>query len=280
MALLNLYTFGFSFVEKTRRTQQVNLLVKTNPTLLSRSFPTRLASDHPAPRAPAFFSSELLPVEVGELGEAGGLELARGPKQLDEELVEDENEKEDGEGTEEEAGKEKEENKMVGRAPRLLVIDDLGVEGSSDDEELDHILEDLLKEEESSGVTTEEHAETSSELDKENSLMDEGLPPKKPMSSEDESEEKEKTKEAEKDDSAATSRKTTPSTERTKDKDFAEEDGEDEAEVIPLEGIKTILVVTKNTSKSDAGEKEPSERISEAELNSDIVLVDNEMEVK
>ena len=135
------------------------------------------------------------------------------------------------------------------------------VEGSGDDEELDPILEDLLKEEESSGVTTEEPAETSSE---------------------DESEEKEKTKEAEKDDSAATSRKTTPSTKRTKDKDFAEEedDGEDEAEVIPLEGIKTILVVTKNTSKSDAGEKEPSERISEAELNSDIVLVNNEMEVK
>merc|ERR1712066_167628 len=177
----------------------------------------RLASDHPAPRAPAFFSSELLPVEVGELGEAGGLELARGPKQLDEELVEDENEKQYGEGTEEE------ESKMVGRAPRLLVIDDLGVEGSGDDEELDHILEDLLKEEESSGVTTEEPAETSSELDKESSLMDGGLPPKKPMSSEDESEEKEKTKEAEKDDSAATSRKTTPSTERTKDKDFAEE---------------------------------------------------------
>ena len=215
-----------------------------------------------------------MPVEVGELGEAGGLELARGPKQLDEE---DENEKEDGEGTEEEVGNEKGESKMVGRAPRLLVIDDLGVEGSGDDEELDHILEDLLKEEESSGVTTEEHAETSSELDKENSLMDEGLPSKKPMSSEDESEEKEKTKEAEKDDSAATSRKTTPSTKRTKDKDFAEEDGEDEAEVIPLEGIKTILVVTKNTSKSDAGDKE---KISEAKLNSDIVLVDNEMEVK
>ena len=226
-----------------------------------------------------------MPVEVGELGEAGGLELARGPKQLDEELVEDENEKEDGEGTEEEAGNEKEESKMVGRAPRLLVIDDLGVEGSGDDEELDHILEDLLKEEESSGVTTEEPAETSSELDKESSLMDEGLPPKKPMSSEDESEEKEKMKESEKDDSAATSRNTTPSTKRTKEGDFAEEeedgeDGEDEAEVIPLEGIKTILVVTKNTSKSDAGEKEPSERISEAELNSDIVLVDNEMEVK
>ena len=218
-----------------------------------------------------------MPVEVGELGEAGGLELARGPKQLDEKLVEDENEKEDGEGTEEEAGNEKEESKMVGRAPRLLVIDDLGVEGSGDDEVLDHILEDLLKEEESSGVTTEEPAETSSELDKENSLMDEGLPPKKPMSSEDESEEKEKTKEAEKDDSAATSRKTTPSTKRTKDKDFAEEDGEDEAEVIPLEGIKTILVVTKNTSKSGAGDKE---KISEAKLNSDIVLVDNEMEVK
>merc|ERR1712223_2018315 len=105
-----------------------------------------------------------------------------------------------------------------------------------------------------------------------------GLPPKKPMSSEDESEEKENSK-ADKDDSAATSRKTTPSTKRTKDKDFAEEE-EDDAEVIPLEGIKTILVVTKNTSKSDAGEKEPSERISEAELNSDIVLVDNEMEVK
>ena len=216
---------------------------------------------------------------MGELGEAGGLELARGPKQLDEELVEDENEKEDGEGTEEEVGNEKEDSKMVGRAPRLLVIDDLGVEGSGDDEELDHILEDLLKEEESSGVTTEELAETSSELDKESILMDEGLPPKKPMSSEDESEEKEKTKEAEKDDSAATSRKTTPSTKRTKDKDFAEEedDGQDEAEVIPLEGIKTILVVTKNTSKSDAGDKE---KISEAELNSDIVLVDNEMEVK
>ena len=219
---------------------------------------------------------------MGELGEAGGLELARGPKQLDEELVEDENEKEDGEGTEEEVGNEKGESKMVGRAPRLLVIDDLGVEGSGDDEELDPILEDLLKEEESSGVTTEEPAETSSELGRESSLMDEGLPPKKPMSSEDESENKEKTKEADKDDSAATSRKTTPSTKRTKDKDFAEEedDGEDEAEVIPLEGIKTILVVTKNTSKSDAGEKEPSERISEAELNSDIVLVNNEMEVK
>ena len=71
---------------------------------------------------------------MGELGEAGGLELARGPKQLDEELVEDENEKEDGEGTEEEVGNEKEDSKMVGRAPRLLVIDDLGVEGSGDDE--------------------------------------------------------------------------------------------------------------------------------------------------
>ena len=245
--------------------------------MLSRSFSTRLSPDHPAPRAPAFFSSELLPVEVRELGEAGGLELARGPKQL--ELVEDENEKEDGEGTEEEVGNEKEESKMVGRAPRLLVIDDLGVEGSGDDEELNHILEDLLKEEESSGVTTEEPAETSSEIDKENSLVDEGLSPKKPMSSEDESKNKEKTKEADKDDSAATSRKTTPSTKRTKDKDFAEEeeDGEDDAEVIPLEGIKTILVVTKNTSKSDAGEKE---KISEAELKSDIVLVNNEMEVK
>lgn len=246
--------------------------------MLSRSFSTRLAPDHPAPRAPAFFSSELLPVEVGELGEAGCLELARGPKQLDEELVEDENEKDDSEGTEEEVGNEKEESKMVGRAPRLLVIDDLGVEGSGDDEELNHILEDLLKEEESSGVTTEEPAETSSEIDKENSLVDEGLSPKKPMSSEDESEEKENSK-ADKDDSAATSRKTTPSTKRTKDKDFAEEeeDGEDDAEVIPLEGIKTILVVTKNTSKSDAGEKE---KISEAELKSDIVLVNNEMEVK
>ena len=244
--------------------------------MLSRSFSTRLSPDHPAPRAPAFFSSELLPVEVRELGEAGGLELARGPKQL--ELVEDENEKEDGEGTEEEVGNEKEESKMVGRAPRLLVIDDLGVEGSGDDEELNHILEDLLKEEESSGVTTEEPAETSSEIDKENSLVDEGLSPKKPMSSEDESEEKENSK-ADKDDSAATSRKTTPSTKITKGKDFAEEeeDGEDEAEVIPIEGIKTILVVTKNTSKSDAGEKE---KISEAELKSDIVLVNNEMEVK
>ena len=246
--------------------------------MLSRSFSTRLSPNHPAPRAPAFFSSELLPVEVRELGEAGGLELARGPKQLDEELVEDENEKDDSEGTEEEVGNEKEESKMVGRAPRLLVIDDLGVEGSGDDEELNHILEDLLKEEESSGVTTEEPAETSSEIDKENSLVDEGLSPKKPMSSEDESEEKENSK-ADKDDSAATSRKTTPSTKRTKDKDFAEEeeDGEDDAEVIPLEGIKTILVVTKNTSKSDAGEKE---KISEAELKSDIVLVNNEMEVK
>merc|ERR1712066_779232 len=115
------------------------------------------------------------------------------------------NEKEDGEGTEEEVGNEKEESKMVGRAPRLPVIDDLGVEGSGDDEELNHILEDLLKEEESSGVTTEEPAETSSEIDKENSLVDEGLSPKKPMSSEDESENKEKTKEADKDDSAATS---------------------------------------------------------------------------
>ena len=244
--------------------------------MLSRSFSTRLSPDHPAPRAPAFFSSELLPVEVRELGEAGGLELARGPKQL--ELVEDENEKEDGEGTEEEVGNEKEESKMVGRAPRLLVIDDLGVEGSGDDEELNHILEDLLKEEESSGVTTEEPAVTSSEFDNENSSVDEGLPTKGPMSSEDESEEKEKPKEADKDGLAATSRKTTPSTKRTKDKDFADE--EEDGEVIPLEGIKTILVVTKNTSKSDAGEKEPSERISEAELNSDIVLVDNEMEVK
>ena len=147
--------------------------------MLSRSFSTRLSPDHPAPRAPAFFSSELLPVEVRELGEAGGLELARGPKQL--ELVEDENEKEDGEGTEEEVGNEKEESKMVGRAPRLLVIDDLGVEGSGDDEELNHILEDLLKEEESSGVTTEEPAETSSEIDKENSLVDEGLSPKRAL---------------------------------------------------------------------------------------------------
>merc|ERR1712139_349801 len=88
----------------------------------------------------------------------------------------------------------KEESKMVGRAPRLLVIDDLGVEGIGDDEELDHILEDLLKEEESSGVTTEGPAETSSELDKENDSTDEGLPPKKPMSSEDESKKKRKKK--------------------------------------------------------------------------------------
>merc|ERR1711936_293300 len=240
----------------------------------------RLSPDRPAARAPAFFSSELLPVRVGELV-PGSLEVARGPKQLNIEEAEESESDEDKvaskadvvKGGVNEGEKKKEEGtEKLGRTPRLLVIgdveeegsndgDDFEEEGSSDDEELDDILEDFLKAtqeeipfEELKNETSEEFSDlspekNSTEIESEEEIPEEN-PSKEPLSPPN-NEIGEKDTEELKDSAKSIDIK-------------IDNDSNEEEKSTSLKGIKTILFVTTNPDKNDA---KLTEKIFEAKVD-------------
>lgn len=240
----------------------------------------------------------------------GSPEADRGPKQLEEVEEGDDLDSESGKDDieaksgeikdgEDETEKKEEASEKLGRTPRLLVIEDLEEEGSTDDQELDDlvlVIEDL--EDEGSGddeelddileeilteVTEEEsstesgqvlQSETSSEPSLENDPIEEapldiGDPPKEIVSPKTEiGEEGEKTLLDSKDSESVNS----VDVEGTENK-MEEED------IAPLKGIKTILVVTTNPDKSDP-DVELSEKIPETKVNSKEILIDTEKNVK
>merc|ERR1711936_490245 len=247
----------------------------------------RLSPDRPAARAPAFFSSELLPVRVGELV-PGSPEVARGPKQLNIEEAEESESDEDevaskadvvNGGVNEGEKKKEEGTEKLGRTPRLLVIgdveeegsnegeelddiltiEDFEEEGSSDGEELDDILEDFLKAskeeipfEELKNEASEEfsdlsHKIISAEKESEEEIPEEN-PSKEPLSpSNNEIGEK--------------------NTEELKDSAMdikIDNDSNEEEKSTSLKGIKTILFVTTNPDKNDA---KLTEKIFEAKVD-------------
>merc|ERR1711936_207219 len=249
----------------------------------------RLAPDRPAARAPAFFSSELLPVRVGELV-PGSLEVARGPKQLNIEEAEESESDEDEvaskadvvKGGVNEGEKKKEEGtEKLGRTPRLLVIgdveeegsndgDDFEEEGSSDDEELDDILEDFLKAtqeeipfEELKNETSEEFSDlspekNSTEIESEEEIPEEN-PSKEPLSPPN-NEIGEKDTEELKDSAKSIDIK-------------LDNDSNEEEKSTSLKGIKTILFVTTNPDKNDA---KLTEKIFEAKVDAKEFLENKE----
>ena len=259
--------------------------------ILIRDLVRRLAPDRPASRAPAFFSSELLPVKVEDLV-AGSPEEDRGPKQLEEVEEGDDADSESGKD-DIEAEKEKKEggSEKLGRTPRLLVIEDLEEDGSADDQELDalvlvsedledegsgddeelgDILEEILTEVTEEEISTDEvlQSEPSSELSPENDPLEEaheeiGDSPKEIVSPKTElGEEGEKTLSDSKDSESDSS----VDVEGTKNNNSQED-------ITPLQGIKTILVVTTNPDKSNP------EKIPEA-VNSKEILNATEKNVK
>merc|ERR1711990_148984 len=273
-------------------------LVSVHPLAAAHFY--RLAPDHPAPRAPAFFSSELLPVKVEDLV-PGSLEVARGPKQLEEiEEIDSEDDIEDDskDGKDEAEKKEKEEGtEMVGRTPRLLVIEDLEEDGSAaddqelddivlaiddleeegsdaDDEELDDILEDLVtaKEEENSTDDVFKSEPSSSEFSPENDSTEEAASEeiealaKEIVSSKKEVEEINREEEegektfSDSKDSESVAGVNSIDVERGQNNADSNEEKEN---ITPLKGIKTILVVTTNQDKNDPAVELP-EKIAEA----------------
>ena len=258
----------------------------------------RLAPDRPASRAPAFFSSELLPVKVEDLV-AGSPEEDRGPKQLEEVGEGDDADNSESGKDDIEAEKEKKEegSEKLGRTPRLLVIEDLEEDGSADDQELDalvlvsedledegsgedeelgDILEEILTEVTEEEISTDEvvQSEPSSELSPENDPQEEvpegtGDSPKEIVSPKTELEEEgEKTLPDSKDSESVNS----VDVEET-EKNNSQED------IAPLKGIKTILVVTTNPDKSDSDEELP-EKIPQTKVNSKEILIEAEKNVK
>ena len=251
----------------------------------------RLAPDRPALRAPAFFSSELLPVNVEDLV-PGSPDEARGPKQLegddsDIESGKDDIEAKSGENKNGEDGAEKKEK--LGRTPRLLVIEDLkeegsaddeelddlvlviedlGDEGSGDDEELDDILEEILTEVKEEESSTDEVLKSEPSSDSIEEAAEEiGDPLKEVVSTKTElGEEGEKTSSDSKDSESVNSVEV-EGTEKNKSKE--------EDDITPLKGINTILVVTTNSDKNDADVELP-EKMSEAKVNSKENLLDAE----
>merc|ERR1711936_891703 len=249
----------------------------------------RLSPDRPAARAPAFFSSELLPVRVGELV-PGSLEVARGPKQLNIEEAEESESDEDKvaskadvvKGGVNEGEKKKEEGtEKLGRTPRLLVIkdieeegsnegEDFEEEGSSDDEELDDILEDFLKAaqeeiplEELKNETSEEFSDlspvkNSTEIESEEEIPEEN-PSKEPLSPPN-NEIGEKDTEELKDSAKSIDIK-------------LDNDSNEEEKSTSLKGIKTILFVTTNPDKNDA---KLTEKIFEAKVDAKEFLENKE----
>merc|ERR1711936_49647 len=234
----------------------------------------RLAPDRPAARAPAFFSSELLPVRVGELA-PGSPEVARGPKQLNIEEAEESESDEDEVaskadvvkgGVNEGEQKEEEGTEKLGRTPRLLVIGDVEEEGS-DGEELDDILEDFLKaskeeipfeelKNEASELFSDlSHKNISAEKESEEEIPEEN-PSKEPLS---------------------------PSNNEIGEKDTEElkdsanikldNDSNEEEKSTSLKGIKTILFVTTNPDKNDA---KLTEKIFEAKVDAKEFLENKE----
>merc|ERR1711936_115196 len=249
----------------------------------------RLAPDRPAARAPAFFSSELLPVRVGELV-PGSPEVARGPKQLNIEEAEESESDEDEvaskadvvKGGVNEGDKKKEEGtEKLGRTPRLLVIkdieeegnnegEDFEEEGSSDDEELDDILEDFLKAtqeeipfEELKNETSEEFSDlppenNSTEIESEEEIPEEN-PSKEPLSPPNNEIGEKDTEELKG---------------STKSIDIKLDNDSKEAEKsTSLKGIKTILFVTTNPDKNDA---KLTEKIFEAKVDAKEFLENKE----
>jgi len=194
---------------------------------------------------------------------AGSLEVARGPKQLEGfEEEDDSDSKKSFEGKEgdieNEAGKEEGEGTgMLGRTPRLLVIEDLEKEeGSGDDLMLDDILVIEDFEEESSGdnqepdiilddlLTTSEEEASSKVLKNESSGID--------------------------------------SIENESDEGVSQGDvpvSKEEEDVTPLKGIKTILVVTTNPDKIGRPDVKLPENSPEEKVNSEEFLVEEDKDL-
>jgi len=195
---------------------------------------------------------------------AGSLDVARGPKQLDETESDSEDIFEGKEGdskdSENEAEKEEEQGTgQLGRTPRLLVIADLEKEeGSGDDLMLDDILAIEDFEEKSSGndqepdiilddlLTTSEEEVSSKVLKNESSGID--------------------------------------SIEKESDDEVSQGDAEkivseEEEDVTPLKGIKTILVVTTNPDQNGRLDVKLPENSPEEKVNSKEFIIEEEKDL-
>ena len=221
--------------------------------------------------------------------------MARGPKQLEEIEKGDESDIEVDRKDGEDEAEKKEEGEgidMLGRTPRLLVIEDLEEDGSGDDEELDdivlviddleeegsvpddkeldNILEDLVtatEEENSTGEVSK------SEFSPENNPTEgaaekKGEPAKEIMSPKNEL--GDISGQAGEEENTFSDSESVASSVNSVDVERAESNGsqEEKENIAPLKGIKTILVVTTNPDKNDPAVELPEKEIADAEANS------------
>jgi len=209
---------------------------------------------------------------------AGSLDVARGPKQLEEIEEGDDYDSEDSfeakEGDSENESEKKEKGtEKLGRMPRLLVIEDLEGEGSADDTELDDIIVIEDFEEKSSGDDQELDIvlEDSIKEETEDEVL-KGDSPKEIISPKTEQEEKEKTSPVK--DSKDFASSTTESVDvNSIDIGSAENNvSRDEEDITPLKGIKTILVVTTNPDENCRPDMELPAKSPEEKVNSEEFL--------
>lgn len=241
---------------------------------------------------------------------AGSLEVARGPKQLEEiEEGDDydnfEAKEGDSKDSENEAEKEKEEEgtEKLGRMPRLLVIEDIEEEGSADDpqledilviedfvekssgddQELDDILEDLLttSEEEISPEALKNEPSGNNSIEEETvDEVSQGDSPKEIVSPKTEQEEEEKTSPV-KDSKDSASTPTESAGLNSVDVGSAENNvSREEEDITPLKGIKTILVVTTNPDENGRPDMELPAKSPEEKVNSEEFLGEEDKNVK
>jgi len=216
---------------------------------------------------------------------AGSLDVARGPKQLEEIEEGDDSDSEDSfeakEGdskdSENESEKKEEGTEKLDRMPRLLVIEDLEGEGSADDTELDDIIVIEDFEEKSSGddqeldVVLEDSVEEETEDE-----VSQGDSPKEIISPKSEQEEEEKTSTV-KDSKDSASTTTESADVNSVDIGSTENNvSREEEDITPLKGIKTILVVTTNPDENGHPDVELPEKSPEEKVNSEEFLVEED----
>jgi len=224
--------------------------------------------------------------------------VARGPKQLEEieegdesDIEVDSKDRKDGED-EAEKKEEGEGIDMLGRTPRLLVIEDLEEDGSGDDQELDDIvividdlegegsgaddqelgdiLEDLVTATEEENFTGEvSKSEFSPENNPTEGAADEKVEPAKEIMSP-KNELGDKNGQAGEEENTFSDSESVASSVNSVDLERAQSnDSQEEKENIsPLKGIKTILVVTTNPDKNDPAVELPEKEIAEATVSS------------